>query len=105
MGSLQAGQLAMDSLTVDNLKHRLAELERRLSDVSGEHREKQSLLNQHETEVNNIKKNSSQDIAISSRLERFLHGSARHWNRCDHIETILLSYRFVFLLHYEITLR
>ncbi|KAF2359741.1 SH2 domain [Trinorchestia longiramus] len=68
VGSLQAGQLAIDSLTVDNLKHRLAELERRLRDVSSEHREKQSLLAQHEAEAVNIRKNSAQDIAISSRL-------------------------------------
>ncbi|XP_047738091.1 tyrosine-protein kinase Fer isoform X2 [Hyalella azteca] len=68
VGSLQAGQLAVDSLTVDNLKQRLAELERRLRDVTSEHREKQSLLAQHEAEAANIKKNSAQDVAVASRL-------------------------------------
>uniref|UniRef100_A0A6A7G3S7 Tyrosine-protein kinase n=1 Tax=Hirondellea gigas TaxID=1518452 RepID=A0A6A7G3S7_9CRUS len=68
VGSLQAGQLAVDSLTVEALKQRLASLEHRLRVVSTEHREKQDLLNQHEAEVANIKKNASQDFNLTSRL-------------------------------------
>lgn len=67
VGSLQAGQLAVDSLTVDSLRLRLTDLEHRLRDVTTELREKQNLLNQHETEVVNIKKNSLQDSNIASR--------------------------------------
>lgn len=69
VGSLQAGILAVDSLTVDSLKLRLGDLEQRLRDVSNEHREKQTLLSQHEAEVANIKKSSSQDVNTASRLE------------------------------------
>ncbi|CAL4063696.1 unnamed protein product, partial [Meganyctiphanes norvegica] len=68
VGSLQAGQLAVDSLTVDSLRLRLTDIEHRLREVTTELREKQNLLNQHETEVVNIKKNSIQDTSISSRL-------------------------------------
>ncbi|KAG7169971.1 Tyrosine-protein kinase Fer-like [Homarus americanus] len=68
VGSLQAGQLAVDSLTVDSLRLRLSDIEHRLHEVSTELREKQNLLNQHETEVVNIKKNSLQDTGIASRL-------------------------------------
>ncbi|XP_071513497.1 tyrosine-protein kinase Fer isoform X3 [Panulirus ornatus] len=68
VGSLQAGQLAVDSLTVDSLRLRLTDIEHRLRDVTTELREKQNLLNQHETEVVNIKKNSLQDSNIASRL-------------------------------------
>ncbi|KAK7078536.1 hypothetical protein SK128_006415 [Halocaridina rubra] len=68
VGSLQAGQLAVDSLTVDSLRLRLSDIEHRLREVTNELREKQNLLNQHETEVANIKKNSLQDSNIASRL-------------------------------------
>ncbi|KAK3882689.1 hypothetical protein Pcinc_012939 [Petrolisthes cinctipes] len=68
VGSLQAGQLAVDSLTVDSLRLRLNDVEHRLRDVTAELREKQNLLNQHETEVVNIRKNSLQDSNIASRL-------------------------------------
>ncbi|KAK8754341.1 hypothetical protein OTU49_015674 [Cherax quadricarinatus] len=68
VGSLQAGQLAVDSLTVDSLRLRLSDIEHRLREVTTELREKQNLLNQHETEVVNIKKNSLQDTNIASRL-------------------------------------
>ncbi|XP_045603848.1 tyrosine-protein kinase Fer isoform X3 [Procambarus clarkii] len=68
VGSLQAGQLAVDSLTVDSLRLRLSDIEHRLREVTTELREKQNLLNQHETEVINIKKNSLQDTNIASRL-------------------------------------
>ena len=67
VGSLQAGQLAVDSLTVDALRLRLGDLEQRLRDVSAEHREKQNLLNQHETELVNIRQNSAQDQNLTVR--------------------------------------
>ena len=56
MGSLQPGQLAVDSLTVDSLRLRLTDIEHRLKEVTTELREKQNLLNQHETEVAGIRK-------------------------------------------------
>ncbi|XP_068219598.1 tyrosine-protein kinase Fer isoform X5 [Palaemon carinicauda] len=68
VGSLQAGHLAVDSLTVDSLRLRLSDIEHRLREVTTELREKQNLLNQHETEVANIRKNSLQDTNIASRL-------------------------------------
>lgn len=73
VGSLQAGQLAVDSLTVDSLRLRLTDVEHRLREVTAELREKQNLLNQHETEVVNIRKNSPQDSNIASRWAYFLH--------------------------------
>ena len=71
VGSLQAGQLAVDSLTIDTLRQKLADTEHRLSDVSSELKSKQNLLNQHETEITNIQKNS-QDTNI---LTRFVYHS------------------------------
>ncbi|XP_076040534.1 tyrosine-protein kinase Fer isoform X2 [Oratosquilla oratoria] len=68
VGSLQAGQLAVDSLTVDSLRLRLTDLENRLREVTTELREKQNLLNQHETEVVNIRNNALQDSNIAFRL-------------------------------------
>ncbi|XP_069969888.1 tyrosine-protein kinase Fer isoform X3 [Penaeus vannamei] len=68
VGSLQAGQLAVDSLTVDSLRLRLNDIEHSLREVTTQLREKQNLLNQHETEVVNIKTNSLQDSNIGSRL-------------------------------------
>ncbi|KAG0713826.1 Tyrosine-protein kinase Fer [Chionoecetes opilio] len=56
VGSLQPGQLAVDSLTVDSLRLRLTDIEHRLREVTTELREKQNLLNQHETEVASIRK-------------------------------------------------
>ncbi|XP_050739542.1 tyrosine-protein kinase Fer-like isoform X4 [Eriocheir sinensis] len=56
VGCLQAGQLAVDSLTVDSLRLKLTDIEHRLKEVTTELRDKQNLLNQHETEVANIKK-------------------------------------------------
>ena len=69
VGSLTANQLAVDSLTVDSLRLKLSDLEHRLREVTTELREKQNLLNQHETEVVNIKKNSMQDTNIASRYQ------------------------------------
>ncbi|XP_045133429.1 tyrosine-protein kinase Fer-like isoform X2 [Portunus trituberculatus] len=56
VGSLQPGRLAVDSLTVDSLRLRLTDIEHRLKEVTAELREKQNLLNQHETEVATIRK-------------------------------------------------
>ncbi|XP_063846963.1 LOW QUALITY PROTEIN: tyrosine-protein kinase Fer-like [Scylla paramamosain] len=56
VGSLQPGRLAVDSLTVDSLRLRLTDIEHRLKEVMAELREKQNLLNQHETEVATIRK-------------------------------------------------
>ncbi|KAL7633302.1 UNVERIFIED_CONTAM: hypothetical protein RMT77_016407 [Armadillidium vulgare] len=66
IGSLQPGQLAVDSLTVEALRMKLGELEHQLKEVNSELKSKQNLLNQHETEIINIQKNT-QDISISAK--------------------------------------